>query len=184
VKQFPGQIHISAATSSTTTTTAENNDDDTSSSSTTTTTTTSSLIPKSDLNAIGKFLVQQKKEIRDTVSSDALVLQTQLHLVEQESHRIMAQHIAEDPPKALMAIIQPSNNNENSAVAGCWQGPKRNISGGGAPCPSEFLLKREKRQGGTDGPSRQHPRSAKEAAEQTATTASPATSDSQETANE
>ena len=97
-----------------------------------------------------------------TGTGEELVLQTQLHLVEQEASRMMAECIADNPPKALMAIIQP-----NAEVSG-WSGPKRRefgAEGGGAPCPSEFLLKREKRTTpGEGGPSRQHPNAAAAAA--------------------
>lgn len=74
-------------------------------------------------------------------------------MAEQEAANIVAQRIAADPPKALMAVIQPQN-------VGGWSGRKRrgpNEEGGGAPCPSEFLLKREKRTRNPNGPTRQHP---------------------------
>jgi hypothetical protein len=51
-----------------------------------------------------------------------------------------------------MAVISPQN-------VGGWHGARRREfgeEGGGAPCPPEFLLKREKRPD-TDGPSRVHP---------------------------
>jgi Serine hydrolase (FSH1) len=129
VTQLPGQIHVSA----------------------------SHTLTKPEWNAMGKFLVEQKKEMRESGTGEELVLQLQLHNIEQEASRVIAQMIADDPPKALMAVIQP-----NAEVSG-WSGPKRRefgAEGGGAPCPSEFLLKREKRASNPSGPSRQHPNAA------------------------
>lgn len=88
-----------------------------------------------------------------------LVLQTKLQMVEQEASRLIAQEIAENPPKALMAVIQPQ------AVGG-WHGARRRAfgeEGGGAPCPQDFLLQREKRTNNPDdgGPSRHHPNNMK-----------------------
>ena len=126
VTQLPGQIHISASPS----------------------------LTKPEWNAMGKFLVQQKKEMRDSGSGEELILQMQLHNVEQIASRVIAHMVADDPPKALMAVIQP-----NAEVSG-WSGPKRRefgAEGGGAPCPSEFLLKRENRASNPSGPSRHHP---------------------------
>lgn len=131
VTQLPGQIHISASPS----------------------------LTKPEWNAMGKFLVQQKMEMRDSGSGEELILQMQLHNVEQIASRVIAQMIADDPPKALMAVIQP-----NAEVSG-WSGPKRRefgAEGGGAPCPSEFLLKREKRASIPSGPSRHHPNTARD----------------------
>jgi hypothetical protein len=136
VTQLPGQIHVSESCQN--------------------------ALTKPDWNAMGKFFVEQKKNMVVTGTGEELVLQTQLHLVEQEASRMMAECIADNPPKALMAIIQP-----NAEVSG-WSGPKRRefgAEGGGAPCPSEFLLKREKRTTpGEGGPSRQHPNAAAAAA--------------------
>jgi hypothetical protein len=127
VTQFPGQIHLAA----------------------------SSTITKSEWNAIGKFLVEQKKEMKISDTGEDLVLHAQLHALEQEATRVMAQAIADNPPNALMAVIHP-----NAQVSG-WSGPKRRgfgSEGGGSPCPSEFLLKREKRSTDVGGPSRYHPK--------------------------
>ena len=79
-----------------------------------------------------------------------MALQNQLYLAEQEAAHAVARHIAESPPKALMAIISPEN-------VGGFTGRKRRPEGGGAPCPSEFLLNREKRTTDPHGPTRQHP---------------------------
>jgi len=191
VQQFPGQIHVSTSTS-TTPSTSSGTDDTPPTSTTTTSTTTTTFLSKSELNAIGQFLVQQKKELLrqdDDDDNNVLVLQTQLHLVEQEANRIMALEIADNPPKALMAIIQPSssrnhdsnhnsNHNSTTPVAGCWQGPKRNLPSGGAPCPSEFILKRDKRSSSSNnnnnndaaGPSRHHPSTTKQQQQDETTT--------------
>mmetsp|Transcript_1679 Transcript_1679/g.2549 ORF Transcript_1679/g.2549 Transcript_1679/m.2549 type:complete len:316 (+) Transcript_1679:52-999(+) len=124
VKQFPGQIHVSA----------------------------SEALTKSELNTIGKFIVHQKKRMRISESGNTLVLQNKLRIAEQQASRLIAAHVADDPPKALMAVIQPQE------VAG-WNGARRRefgSEGGGAPCPSEFLLKRNKRRN-ENGQSRHHP---------------------------
>jgi hypothetical protein len=91
VTQLPGQIHVSA----------------------------SPTLSKPEWNAMGKFLVEQKKEMRTSGSGEELILQMQLHSIEQVASRVIAQMIADDPPKALMAVIQP-----NAEVSG-WSGPKR-----------------------------------------------------------
>lgn len=91
-----------------------------------------------------------------TTNADAgniLALQNHLFLAEQQVANMVAQRIALDPPRALMAVISPQN-------VGGWTGGKRrapNEEGGGAPCPSEFLLRREKRSIDEDGPTREHP---------------------------
>ncbi|KAG7372936.1 serine hydrolase [Nitzschia inconspicua] len=155
-------------------------------------------------NAIGKFLVQQKKRLKrqytkarnwnsqsshqrhnqdedanidtdtntdhdditvnnndDTAAGRVLALQQQLYLVQQEAARFVAQEIAQNPPRALMAVISPQQ------VVAASTGTVRQAfgaQGGGAPCPSEFLLHRHKRtnhhqqqHNDTNGPSRQHP---------------------------
>jgi len=111
-------------------------------------------LTKSVLNIIGKFVVDQKKRLcENTTETTILTLQNQLYMAEQEAANIVAQHIAADPPKALMAVISPQK-------VGGWSGRKRRgpkEEGGGAPCPSEFLLKREKRTTNPDGPTRNHP---------------------------
>ena len=74
-------------------------------------------------------------------------------MVEQEAAHMVAEQIAANPPKTLMAVIQPQK-------VGGWSGRKRmgpQERGGGAPCPSEFLLKREKRTTNPNGPTRNHP---------------------------
>jgi hypothetical protein len=101
-----------------------------------------------------QFLVSQKKELRQNHNDiTVLALQNQLHVAEQQVAHLVAQEIANDPPKALMAVITPKN-------VGGFSGARRRQpgeEGGGAPCPSEFLLQREKRTTNPDGPTRQHP---------------------------
>lgn len=103
-------------------------------------------------------MVAQKKRLReDTPENNILALQNQLYMVEQEAASMVAEQIAADPPKTLMAVIQPQK-------VGGWSGRKRRgpkEEGGGAPCPSEFLLKREKRTTNPNGPTRNHPNDAR-----------------------
>mmetsp|Transcript_7445 Transcript_7445/g.11760 ORF Transcript_7445/g.11760 Transcript_7445/m.11760 type:complete len:405 (+) Transcript_7445:35-1249(+) len=112
------------------------------------------------LNRIGKFLVSQKKDLRrNQADINVLALQNQLYLAEQQAAHLVAQQIANDPPKALVAVITPKN------VGGFSGGRRREPGeeGGGAPCPSEFLLHREKRTTNPNGPTRQHPNQQEEA---------------------
>jgi hypothetical protein len=135
IRQFGGQVYARAETAATGGATR------------------TTLLDKADMNAIGRFVVDQKKEMRaGGPASDALALRTALHYTEAHAADEIAKQIAEDPPSALMAVIRPQ------AVAG-WNGNKRRQpgeQGGGAPCPSEFLLHREKRQQ-SEGPERMHP---------------------------
>jgi hypothetical protein len=125
LRQYPGQVHSSSNKSD------------------------SLLLP--EFNAIGKFVIQQKKRLASS-DTTCIVLQTQLHLLEQEASRLIAEQIAEDPPRALIAVIQPQS-------VGGWNRKRREFGaeGGGAPCPSDFLLRREKRVADSSGPSRHHP---------------------------
>lgn len=132
IQQFGGEVHKS-----------EKGDDDQN-------------FSKKDLNVIGKFIVDQKKKTRQIGESRVLELRNQLYTAEQQASRLIAERIAEDPPSVLMAVVAPK------AVAACVGGIKRrgpNEEGGGAPCPPEFLLRRETRfQGDADGASsRVHP---------------------------
>lgn len=121
-----------------------------------------------EFNEIGKFIVRQKARMGRS-DSTSIVLQMKLHTLEQEVSRLIAEQIAEDPPKSLMAVIQPQS------VSG-WNRKRREFGaeGGGAPCPSEFLLKRETRTADPNGPSRQHPSSNKAQEENVDTTNVPA----------
>jgi hypothetical protein len=142
IRQFGGQVYTRAGPGSSTTTAG-------------TTGAHAQLLDKADMNVIGRFVVDQKKELRaGGPASDVLALRTALHYTEAHAADEIAKQIAEDPhpPSALMAVIRPQ------AVAG-WNGNKRRQpgeQGGGAPCPTEFLLHREKRQQ-SEGPERMHP---------------------------
>jgi hypothetical protein len=84
-------------------------------------------------------VVQQKKRLhRNNVGNEELVLQNQLYVVEQEAAQLVAQMVSDNPPKALMAIISPQG-------LGAWSGDKPQKPGGGAPCPLDFLLRKEER---------------------------------------
>ena len=132
-----------------------------------------SFFDKDDLNAIGRFIMEQKKRLyashhpnnlndddddddphRRTTrqyAGEIVALQSALFAVEQRAADLLAQQIAANPPAPLMAVIRPQ------AVAG-WIGNKRQVEGGGAPCPSEFLLNREKRANARSSQeSREHP---------------------------
>lgn len=83
-------------------------------------------------------MVQQKKRLHRNVGKQ-LVLQNQLFVVEQEAAQLVARMVSDNPPKALMAIISPKGG------LGAWTGDKPQKPGGGAPCPSDFLLRKEAR---------------------------------------
>ena len=97
-----------------------------------------------EFNIIGRWSVRRRKEEISALSSthSALLIenQTKLSLLEDYSAQFVANTIASNPPKALMAIIAPD------AVGG-WTGRKERCTedGGGAPCPEGFLISREKR---------------------------------------
>ena len=131
--------------------------------------TRTSVFNRRDFNIMGRFLVEQKKRLlgfmppsSDNNSKDfsaeleIVALQTALHLAEQQAADAIADVIALKPPASLMAVIRPQQ------VAG-WNGTKRRAfgaEGGGAPCPSEFLLNRQQRasqSSSESGPSRVHP---------------------------
>jgi Serine hydrolase (FSH1) len=98
------------------------------------------------VNAIGRFVCNQKKELFQGIAGttslhqqEIVTLQAALHLAEQDAANSIANAIALEPPAALMAVIRPRE------VAG-WQGEKRRPKeSGGSPCPAEFLLRRTKR---------------------------------------
>lgn len=126
---------------------------------------------------MGKFLVQQKKhkkvqrrkmmkiiqekEYHNTNNNnnktiEAIIEKTKLELaiVQEEAQSIMASVVAENPPKALMAVITPDpskKNNDGGILVGGWDGDKdafrseEFINSGGAPCPKEFTLKQKER---------------------------------------
>jgi Serine hydrolase (FSH1) len=93
-----------------------------------------------DLNVIGRFICQRKKDLYTKINGgnshhEILALQTALHIAEQDASNCIAETIVLNPPAALMAVIRPQT------VAG-WKGNRRaQPEGGGAPCPEEFLHK-------------------------------------------
>ena len=92
-------------------------------------------------NHVGRFLVARKKYLRRNVQDiTILALRHELHQTEADVARLVANHIAENPPDALMAAITPKD-------VGGFRDKRRgpDEEGGGAPCPSEFLLHRAKR---------------------------------------
>ena len=92
-------------------------------------------------NHIGRFLVARKRDLRKNSREVAvLALRHELHRTEIEAAQLVAQHIAENPPDALMAVITPK---DMGGFRDRRRGPDED--GGGAPCPSEFLLHRAKR---------------------------------------
>lgn len=114
------------------------------------------VLGKDALNAMGRFILNQKKETAGS-GRDLVLLQNALYFTEQQAADKIAIEIAKNPPAPLMAIIRPQH------VAG-WQGNKRRQpgeEGGGAPCPSEFLLKQDNRpnrhNAGSGSVSRVHP---------------------------
>ena len=92
-------------------------------------------------NHVGRFLVARKRDLKRNPGDVAvLALQHELHRTETDAAHLVARHIAENPPDALMAVITPKD-------VGGFRDRRRgpNEDGGGAPCPSEFLLHRAKR---------------------------------------
>lgn len=92
-------------------------------------------------NHVGRFLVAQKRKLRKSLGDVAvLALRHELHRTEADAAQLVAKQIAENPPEALMAVITPKN-------VGGFRDRRRapGEEGGGAPCPSEFLLHRAKR---------------------------------------
>ncbi|VEU39923.1 unnamed protein product [Pseudo-nitzschia multistriata] len=92
-------------------------------------------------NHVGRFLVARKRDLRrNTCDAAVLALRHELHRTEADAAQLVARHVAENPPDALMAVITPRD-------VGGFRDKRRgpNEDGGGAPCPSEFLLHRAKR---------------------------------------
>lgn len=109
-------------------------------------------LTKADWNILGRYIIGRRQALRESASGQVVALQMALHRAETAAAEVLAERIAENPPAALMAVIRPQ------AVAG-WSGNRRRQfgeEGGGAPCPSEFLLHKEKRSG--TGASRMHPK--------------------------
>lgn len=101
-----------------------------------------------------QFLVARKRDLRNNhLDVHIWSLQNQLYRAEQDAAHLVALQIANAPPTALLAVISPKN-------VGGFSGARRrgpDEDGGGAPCPSDFLLHREKRSDPPNGPTRHHP---------------------------
>jgi Serine hydrolase (FSH1) len=109
-----------------------------------------------DMNTIGRFIIEQKMKIMGTKNNnnsirthrndsrgrEIVALQTALHTLELEASNVIAEHVLNNPPAALMALIRPQQ------VAGLSndQQPRRPSGTTGAPCPVEFLQRKEERQ--------------------------------------
>jgi len=92
-------------------------------------------------NHVGSFLVHQKRKLRKSRKDAAvLALRHELQRTEADAAQLVAREIAQDPPDCLMAVITPKN-------VGGFSERRKGPAGGGAPCPSEFLLQRAKRSG-------------------------------------
>jgi len=71
-------------------------------------------------------------------SHDILNMQARLRTLEADSQTIINHESGVNPPRALMAVI------DRKEVGG-WSGDRRVEPGGGAPCPSDFVLKEKER---------------------------------------
>lgn len=87
-------------------------------------------------------MVDQKKRLLSRYSEE-LVLKDRLYEVEQEAAMLVNQHAMTNPPASLVAAIVPAASSKS--VVGAWSGSKPFKEGGGAPCPSDFLLPRQER---------------------------------------
>jgi hypothetical protein len=121
------------------------------------------------MNAIGRFLVEQKKRIQSI--DDALALSTaiadedrdlssmkrirqRIATLENQALSLINASIEKDPPKSLLAVISKHRTSDGKAttLVGGWSGDKdafrteEFIEAGGAPCPDSFKLPRSHRQ--------------------------------------
>jgi hypothetical protein len=90
-----------------------------------------------DLTAL---IMNLKNEI-NKLPQDSWTLRKQLHDIEEIAAEVLASHVSNNPPAALMAFIRPN------FISG-WGGNTRlrpGEQGGGAPCPADFLLPQEER---------------------------------------
>jgi len=102
-------------------------------------TTSSSRYSAVFFNHVGSFLVNQKRLLRKNLKdAKVLALRHQLQQTEADAAQLVAREIAQDPPDCLMAVITPKN-------VGGFSERRKGPAGGGAPCPSDFLLHRAKR---------------------------------------
>jgi hypothetical protein len=94
---------------------------------------------RDDCNSIGRFICDQTNALfRSDHSLQQVSLQLALYEAECQTEDAIARHIADHPPSSLMAVIRPNmvalpNHRHETPLAG-------------APCPSEFLVARERRQ--------------------------------------
>jgi Serine hydrolase (FSH1) len=95
---------------------------------------------RDDCNAIGRFICDQTNALfQSDDSMQQVSLQLALYEAECQAEDAIARHIADHPPSSLMAVIRPNmvalpNRRHETPLAG-------------APCPSEFLVARERRPG-------------------------------------
>jgi Serine hydrolase (FSH1) len=93
---------------------------------------------RDDCNVIGRFICDQTNALFQSDDSlQQVSLQLALYEVECQAEDAIARHIADHPPSSLMAVIRPNmvalpNRRHETPLAG-------------APCPSEFLVARERR---------------------------------------
>jgi hypothetical protein len=94
---------------------------------------------RDECNSIGRFICDQTNALfRSDHSLQQVSLQLALYEAECQAEDAIARHIADHPPSSLMAVIRPNmvalpNHRHETPLAG-------------APCPSEFLVARERRQ--------------------------------------
>lgn len=125
-----------------------------------------STVNMSTMNAIGRFLVQQKNRVK-SLARDAATLfdespelntvrmiRQRISNLEAQAISLINESIALDPPKSLMAVItkhRSSDGSDTETLFGGWTGHKdafRNEEfkqAGGAPCPSIFKIPRSQR---------------------------------------
>ena len=154
--QFGGTIQYYYTKNHTNTTSNSNNSS----------TSSSSFVTKETMNAIGRFVIQQKKKRTRTLNGHQVVnraqqeqqiavLRTLLHKTQHEAALWVADTIAQNPPPSLQAVILPggtvggynhatpanSNNPTNN-----FQKPNPAVGTRGAPCPTRFRYTHTERQ--------------------------------------
>lgn len=105
-------------------------------------------IPPITFSSIKTFLLSQHLCNRRSLEWEKEVVRQRRALVELErkASELVMEHSSKNPPKALLAVI-------GSGRVGGWLGPRRRSpgeEGGGAPCPEDFLCRREERNGVRD----------------------------------
>ena len=105
-------------------------------------------------NVIAEFFRIQGLALMQSYSQEILTMQKRLKGLELQATNMIAHESGLNPPRALMAVIDRN-------LVGGWSGGRRNEPGGGAPCPSEFVLKEQQRKSQTKraGPDRRKPES-------------------------